>query len=571
MPRTSTPTTSTPSDDDGLFSYVEDITNAIIELDIIDLLERARWDMDLFAKDVLGIDAHSGQQALFELCLARLTDGYSPAYLTVCCSAGNRAGKTLGLAIVVAHQTLYKMGMPPPVFDDDSSYKNWNLAPYDWYHFGISQEVTELLHLELRRILSGVHEAQKGRGCPLTEALGEDVAEWDRKERGEWAWFKWSELLGGAEIHFRTTGEKALSTLGRDMNGWSWDEPAFDPNLTFIFDEVLNLRRMSTGGQAILIATATEGSVAYEELWLRGDLLAPDRQADYASLRMSSRQNVGYGISKMHFDRMLKTIPESLVPQNIDGYFIEARQTYFAKQSVMKAFGWDLPPKTAPLSGHRYAHGVDPAISYDSTWSIVLDITDPEQWVGVNAARRSGRQTAESIVGITSDVYHEYAAVGTIASGIDATGFGGKVFRSLLQSARVPVAAIEFGGKASVKQKMLANLRVALDSGRLYLPQEGDWLLLRRQMLGYKLADRKLDTDAVMALMVAVRMATRALYGDAKALTFDYFGENIPSRGLPRGVSSVAEAPRRYVDDRSTRLDTLATATVVPMSSMFKR
>jgi hypothetical protein len=90
-------------------------------------------------------------------------------------------------------------------------------------------------------------------------------------------------------------------------------------------------------------------------------------------------------------------------------------------------------------------------------------------------------------------------------------------------------------------------------------------------MLGYKLADRKLDTDAVMALMVAVRMATRALYGDAKALTFDYFGENIPSRGLPRGVSSVAEAPRRYVDDRSTRLDTLATATVVPMSSMFKR
>jgi len=565
--------TSTPSPDDSIRNIANDtfgyVFDAIEELDIIDLLHRGRWDMRLFSEKVLGIDAHSGQQGLFDLALSRLTDGYSPAYLTVACSAGNRAGKTLGLTIIVAHQTLYKMGMPAPEVDD-SSYKSWNSAPYDWYHFGITQEVTELLHLELRRILLGVHEAQKGRGCPLTEALGEDVAEWDKKERGEWAWFKWSDLLGGAEIHFRTTGERALSTLGRDMNGWSWDEPAFDPNLTFVFDEVLNLRRMSTGGQAFLIATATEGSLAYEELFLRGDATSPDRQQDYASLRMSTRQNVGYGISQTQFDRMLRTIPEALVPQNIDGYFIEARQSYFAKQSVSRAFNHALPPHVDYTPTHRYAHGVDPAISYDSTWSVVLDITDPEQWIGVSARRRSGRQTAESIIALTSDVHHEYAQGGQCATGIDATGFGGKVFRSLLQSARVPVTAVEFGGRASVKQKMLANLRTALDSGRLYLPQTGDWLLLRRQLLGYKLADRKLDTDAVMALMLAVKMAARSIYGDARSLPFDYFGENIPNR-VPPPATGAPEAPRRYVDDRSIRLDTLDTATVVSLSGMLKR
>ena len=562
------PTPVVAADNSGdAFDYVFD---AIEELDIIDELHAGRWDMQRFSEKVLGIAPHTGQQALFDLALARLTDGFSPAYLTVCCSAGNRAGKTLGLAIIVAHQTLYKMGMPAPELDD-SSYKSWNSAPYDWYHFGISQEVAELLHLELRRILLGVHEAQKGAGCPLTEALGPDVADTERKERGEWAWFKWSELLGGGEVHFRTTGERALSTLGRDMNGWSWDEPAFDANLTFVFDEVLNLRRMSTGGQAFLIATATEGSLAYEELWQRGDLLAPDRQPDYASLRMSTRQNVGYGITQSQFDRMLRTIPESLVPQNIDGYFIEARLSYFAKQSVVKAFGWSLPPKVPFESGHKYAHGVDPAISYDSTWSVVLDITDPEQWIGVSAARKSGRQTAESIVGLTSDIHHEYAAELNCMTAIDATGFGGKVFRSLLQSARVPVIAVEFGGRASVKQKMLGNLRTALDSGRLYLPQEGEWLQLRRQLLGYKLADRKLDTDAVMALMLAVRMATRSIYGDTRALSFDYFGENIASRVPPPAQPAAPEVPRRYVDDRSMRLDTLATATVVPMSGMLKR
>jgi hypothetical protein len=87
-------------------------------------------------------------------------------------------------------------------------------------------------------------------------------------------------------------------------------------------------------------------------------------------------------------------------------------------------------------------------------------------------------------------------------------------------------------------------------------------------LLAYKLADRKLDTDAVMALMLAVKMAARTIYGDGRALPFDYFGENIRARVPP---PTAPEVPRRYVDDRSLRLGTLDTATVVPLSGMFKR
>jgi len=534
---------------------------------MVDLLAASRWNMGLFCAKVLGIDAHAGQQALFDMAIARTGDGYSPAYLTLCTAAGNRAGKTLGLCVAVMHQTLFKMGLPPAVAGDDDSASAWARAPYDWYHFGLSQEVSELLFLEMVRILTGVHEAQKRGGCPLTDALGEDVADWSRKERGEWAWFKWSPLLGGAEVHFRTTGEKALSTLGRDMNGWSWDEPAFDPNVMFVFDEVLNLRRMSTGGQAFLIATSTEGSEAYHELWSRGDPLAPDRQPDYMSIRMSTRDNVGYGISQPMFDRMLRTVPAELVPQNIDGYFIEARTSFFASSSVNKAFdaGRDLDEYVPWEERHRYAHGVDPALTYDSTWSIVLDITDPERWIGVSAQKRTGRQTAESIVGLASDQHHEYHQGGLCQSGIDATGFGGKVFADLLRSSGVIATSVEFGGRSVTKQRLLNNLRTALDTGRLVLPRTGPWLELRRQLLAYKLADKKLSTDAVMALVVATRMALRAQYGAGKPLPFDFFhpaGTNRPMPGATRGVLSVPETPRRYVDDRVLRLNTLATATV---------
>jgi len=546
----------------------EVVANAVVETvaaqDILQRIAKGRWNIGYFASEVLGIDPHAGQEAMFDAAILRLSDGYTPAFLTQCVSAGNRAGKTLGLMVIVAHQTLYKMGLPPPIQGDDASAKVWSTAPYDWYHFGISQEVCELLHMELVRVLVGIHEAQKGRGCPLTEALGQDVAEWDKKERGEWAWFKWSHLLGGAEIHFRTTGEKALSTLGRDMNGWSWDEPAFDPNMRFIFDEVLNLRRMSTGGQAFLIATATEGSQEYEDLWQRGNELAPDREPDYISLRMSTRDNIGYGITQDRFDRMLRTIPPTLVPQNIDGYFIEARQTYFAKSSIEAAFTGDLPERVGWKPGRRYAMGLDPAITYDSTWSVVLDITDQGRWVGVSAQKRTGRQTAESIVGLAADQHHEYAQGGMCVSGVDATGFGGKVFKSLLQSAHVPMTPVEFGGRTAVKRRLLANTRTALDTGRLLLPRTGIWLQLRKQLLAYKLDDRRLDTDAVMALVIAVKMATRQMYGPTSALPFDYFTPPPSTHLQPPPSEGVDSAPvPPPVDDRVLRLGSLHTATVV--------
>jgi hypothetical protein len=90
-------------------------------------------------------------------------------------------------------------------------------------------------------------------------------------------------------------------------------------------------------------------------------------------------------------------------------------------------------------------------------------------------------------------------------------------------------------------------------------------------LLGYKLADRKIETDAVMALVIAVKMATRTIYGEGKALPFDYFGAgNLPYRGT-QGVSSEPEAPQPVIDDRALRLDSLATATVVPMSGLFRK
>jgi hypothetical protein len=482
---------------------------------------RARWDVDFFARRFLGINPHPGQSRLFKAYITRDESRFQPRYLTIAAAAGNRAGKTLGLAIVIIHSTLFKMGRRPPNPLDERDVERWLSQAYEWYHFGIHSEVSELVFHEIVRILSGTHEAQKNR-CPLSDAIGQDVAAWDKKYRGEYPMIVWHPMLGGGAIHFRTTGERAVGSLGKDMDGESYDECAFEPNFDFVIDEVLHLRRLSTGGQLFLIGTMTEGLTAFADKWEEGNPDNPDRKIDSISIRISTRENIGFGIDEKMFNRLIASMPQYLIPQNIDGFPIESREAFFGAESV-KAIFTDIPEYTPALAGHRYVQGVDPALTFDSTWSVVLDVTAGDIWRGSFIERLSGRQTHLTVAGMVLNTHNAYTAIDkrtTCVSGLDATGFGGKVFRDLLP---INVRAVEFGGTRQKKLHLLNQLKKAIESGRLRLPKTGKWLGLRRQLLGYKLDDRKIEQDAVMALAVAVDVARRNPGAMSLDAPFDFF------------------------------------------------
>lgn len=507
-------------------------------------LARGRWDIAFFAKRFLGITGHAGQVRLWAAALRRDRTGVSPAFLTIDCSAGNRAGKTLGLAILVFHNAFYKMGLDIPSRFDDRALERWLTAAYEWYHFAIQQETSELVYYEIVRMLSGIHEAQPA-GCPIAEELGQPPATWDKKYRGEYLWIRIDPVFGGADIHFRTTSEKAIGSLGKDMHGISFDECAFDANFDFIIEEVLHLRRLSTGGQLFLISTPTEGINAFSDHWERGNPARVDRWPDHWSVRMSTRENIGFGIKQEMFDRLVAGMPEHLVPQNIDGLFLEGRKAFFDSRSVDQSFVEGLEEHLPPVPGHSYVQGVDPAISFDSTWSLVIDRTDSALGVGVRASRKSGRQTALGVSALVQEAHHAYNAGGaTCTTAIDATGFGGKVFRDLLGSLDPPVRSVEFGGTRGRKLKLLTDLKAAIERGQLRFPRSGTWLALRRQLLGYRLDDKRLETDAVMALAVAVSQMQLFPAGGSASAPFDYF-----TGGADNGVSSQRPSwlPRRAV------------------------
>jgi hypothetical protein len=196
-------------------------------------------------------------------------------------------------------------------------------------------------------------------------------------------------------------------------------------------------------------------------------------------------------------------------------------------------FVTELPELTPAQPGHRYVQGADPALTYDSTWSVVLDVTDAEHVWGVSARHQTGRTTGPVIAALVTNQHMGYVTPGTVClTGVDTTGFGGAMFRDSLP---IPIKSVEFGGSRGRKLKLLTDLKAAIEGGKLRFPRSGPWLTLRRQLLGYRLEDKKLQTDAVMALAVAWSMVK---YAPAPAVStrFDYFG------ATPRGVSSTTRS-----------------------------
>jgi hypothetical protein len=464
-----------------------------------------------------------GQQRWARSCVERAENGWSPKFLTTVVSAGNRAGKTIAMALVIFHSSFYKLGIKPPLAGDSDDALRWIKEPYEWYHIGIQQETAELVFRELTMIAQGIHPAQKGRKAPLFMELGQ-IATFNKKYRGEYLWFQFNKAVGGASIHFRTTQDKAKALLGKDMNGISFDEAAFDSHLMTIYQEVLNLRRLSTGGQLHFISTPTEGINDYADLWELGNPENSERDPQFMSFRMSTRDNIGYGLTQENFDSIVRQQVAYLVPQNIDGYFIEAREAYFNAPQVEKVFDDTLPDEREPVAKRRYVQGCDPAIASDSTWAIILDFTDKNSMQGVRCRKKSGRQTVTSLVNMLRESHLLYNQGSHCTTIIDNTGFGGKMFAQELSIIK-PLRQVDFAGTKSKKLEILSDLKTIIDKEMITFPKSGIWLELRRQLLGYKLDDRNLETDAVMALAVAVRHAMRSAGETVADAKFNYFGE----------------------------------------------
>jgi hypothetical protein len=519
-----------------------------------------------------------------EAYLKRTDSRWRAFYLWLLVSAGNRAGKTLGLAVIILHSCVYRMGLQPPEIQTPKALKHWATMPYHWWHFAVEQAPAEQVFNEIALLLGGRHAAQK-EGCPWAEFLGNGDAnkgaqaiatltdtgqgwEWctGPKERSEYAWIKIASEFGGAQIHFRSTKAKALSAIGQNMHGLSFDEAGLESNLTYLLEEVMHARRIGTGGQFIIISTPSVAtSTDFQDLWTKGDPEDPFREARRFSMRMSSRDNIGYGLDEESFYALIEGMPKDWIAQNIDGEFIQAIMAWFRKRSIDAIFREDLPGEEAPSAGMIYLHALDPGLK-DKCWSIVFRVTRDRRAIGVSIERMDGKQSTRGIVNLGVSQHRKYAMwrrddpqTGSpvqdayCETGVDTTALGGHMFRELIEE-HIPIRSVEFGGVTQVKRKLLSDLRTAIDEGRIIMPTEGDWREARQQLLNYKLLDRKIEQDLVMGLAIIAKLLRSApVASDEPPTEFVYGVDTGEAARVDDGINprsirrKMAEKARRRV------------------------
>lgn len=482
------------------------------EVQVLRKLESGRTDIVYFAEEVLGIKLNRAQKRWFKF-IKVAGDGFSWDMRFVIHVAANQVGKTLGLAVLILWACNYKIGM------DTKSDHLWLNSPYQWYHVAPSLNQANLVLNDIRMILKNVHPAQEKSGSRSIFPQGFAV------EITVENYYPGLQFWNGAVANFRTTEEKARGLLGRRAAGISFDECAFENHLIEIVNTVLWMRLISTGGPLILVSTPdgmndffeivseVENGGVHEDMdpnvWVK-------REAREALVLSTVEDNVGFGITQEEVDRMYESLDPATRDQQLKGAFIATQDAFFVPQTdILKAFDDKLPEFTPPQPGHKYVIFHDPSVSSDPYASVVIDVTK-KPWKGVyykwDKMPKGIHNLLPDIWGLHTQYSSAQDRLGRFPSswaitGYDATSMGGQIIRQSLVGLH-PQRAVNFGGTGKVKRDALTNLRAAMLKGDLKLP--GKWSRMKREILNYKLDDKKIEQDSVIAAAGAMSLVNVA-------------------------------------------------------------
>lgn len=480
------------------------------ESDIGRLMGGPARDPEVFARDVLGVRLNRAQVRWLRA--IKPTDGWSWPRKLVIHVAANQIGKTLGVAIVILWATLFKIGLDP------ESPETWFNSPYVWFHVAPTQQQANHPLNDIRLLIKGAHPAQVlPFRLPSGLATESKVAQF----------YDGLTLWNGAEVQFRTTAEKASALQGYRAAGISFDEAAFEDHLRSVVNETLMMRLIASGGPLLLVSTPN-GLNDYFDLVeeVRHNARTPAERVwtkdDAAVVWSVITDNVGYGISQSEVDSMEERLDPATKEQQLRGAFLEPAEAFFVPTAaVLKAFK-DIPAEVLPEVGHKYVAFWDPSLSSDPTAVVVLDVTR-KPWTGVYYRHYKRPMGITELINEITKVHGLYNSAtdprrvlprSRCVTGYDATSMGGVMIGQLLRGLS-PLRPLNFGGPDK-KIKTLTNLRAVLtrDSKPREIVLPNHWTQLRQEVLNYRLADKKLVQDSVIALDGAVYIAGSGVGSD---------------------------------------------------------
>jgi len=310
--------------------------------------------------------------------------------------------------------------------------------------------------------------------------------------------------INGAITEFKTTKRKGESIEGKEYGYISADEIALEMHLEFLRDKILLPRLRRWDDSQMDFSATPKGMNAYYRV--KQDIK-----------RKGGHVQGGSSYDNPHIDHTLldyqqETWSEAKVNQIIKGKFIDTAEMMFASR-IEKLFDNSLVLQDGIDRGNKYLEGWDLArgrkgsisdqtVGYrlDTTkkpavivkhWGFQLPWTEKGRQ-NINAQERVEEIQKSSIEReIRTAQYESQAKVF-----LDSTGVGDTLWEMLMDIAQ----PIDYRG--GNKDKILDHAQAVIDAGLVkspFIPELAD------EMTVYQRADQNLDTDNVMALVVALQ------------------------------------------------------------------
>lgn len=490
--------------------------------------EQARQDPVFFANEFLGMRLHDGQEKFMRKIqqgVAVLVDEHNQVneeqlelirrFLLSC---ANRWGKSAVISIIQLWFLFNKFGIKTNSDAEwfDIEYRTANIAPYS--------SLTEPVFQAMKAIMTSSYAIRDENGIMTTNNC---QIEWfyleDRTLNS--APYKLFFANNSYIEHLSLMGGKGDNLQGKPYGVITYDEAPRSDHLQMELDNSVLGRLLDWTAPLILLGTPDQDSnslLYYNDLYKEGLVGINSSYTQEGSIyenKFMTRPQIA------EHEKMLENNP--LKDQMLHGKFIFGTQNIFPAQDILDAETDDLNDGKRYQEGHKYVVGVDTAIGSDEMVYCVLDVTTkPYDLVWLEAVKGASR----------SPQMHLYALCNLIDNYRDETGHNIEMVVETFngESARfyqdLPPYIRQFthtygtwqpskirtdnknptiNRTAQVKKAdILVALRKLLAEKALKIPKQNYELV--KQLSIYKEDDKRIPTDRVIALALAVWLADDA-------------------------------------------------------------
>jgi hypothetical protein len=417
-----------------------------------------------FGRDFLDLDPYPAQQTY----LRNARDCSEANFI-----AGNRVGKTWIVGLTLLWRAFYRYISPytaPPKQSPHVTYKAVS-ASLTQDQANLAWTYAYTFATESKRFKSFVAD--------VVHSPFPTMKLWTVNDLGE-------KTL--SEVWSRSLAKNGLYLLGHSISFLSIDECAYIPNYKRIEDEVLRMRLADQGG-ALQRTSTPNGRNFFFEMAQLGFGTDPR----YYSQQVVTLDNPY--VSRTYIDEMKERMSVEYYAQNVLAEFISLSDFFRIEhiQSLYADIDYQLP-YTSTDKNARYVMGADLGAMRDPTVVMVWRIdTKPVQLVYCEEIRNTSWQASRAFIRRTYEEYHP------IQTAIDASGVGSPIAQQLVEEDGLE-NVIQFVFTPSSKPEILVRLQDAVQTRKFVFPFATQTKELVSQLGFYRLEDKKLTQDYVMAL-----------------------------------------------------------------------